>query len=195
MDFVECKYVPHASSHVYRNRVDGVVNAQANEQLGESEVDPSRNNTNEDSCPGLNRRTPGRNGHKSRQTSVHGISKIVSMDTGQPPVEVSGGEHGRNGTSTGSQGSVDGDQGSDFTMSSAGNVKDTTRVETVPAEPETESAKELQSNTVGRELVGLFERVAVTVVETSQARTQDESCDKSAINVARVRVVVQSYEQ
>mmetsp|Transcript_14850 Transcript_14850/g.28314 ORF Transcript_14850/g.28314 Transcript_14850/m.28314 type:complete len:260 (-) Transcript_14850:762-1541(-) len=158
---------PHASSHVYRDRIDGVVDAQANEQLGESEVDPTRNNTNEDSGPRLDSCTSGCNGDKSSETTVHCISEIISVNTGQPPVEVSGGKHGRDGTSTGRQGRVDGDQCGDCAMFSTRNVKDTTRVETVPAEPQAESAKELQSNTVRRELGGFFKGVSVTVVETS----------------------------
>ena len=136
-------YAPDTSSHVYRNRVDGVVDTQANEQLGESEVYPSRNNTNKDGSPSFYSGATSRNGDKPSQASVHGVSKIVCVNTGQQPVEVSGREHGRNGTSTGRQGGVDGDQCGYFTMLGTRNVKHTTRVETIPTEPEAESAKEL----------------------------------------------------
>lgn len=68
-----------AVTYVHGNGVDGVVNAQSNDQFGHAEVDPSTDDANEDGAPRLDGGAAGRDGHETCQASVHGVAQIVRV--------------------------------------------------------------------------------------------------------------------
>mmetsp|Transcript_20553 Transcript_20553/g.44500 ORF Transcript_20553/g.44500 Transcript_20553/m.44500 type:complete len:506 (-) Transcript_20553:148-1665(-) len=180
------KNTPEAVGEVDRNGIDGIINSEADEELGESHVDPSTNGSNDNGGPGGDDRATSGHGDKSTEGTVHGHGQIVGSFSGLHGFEDGVGEHGGNTSSGSSHGSGDKAESSGLGRVFTGNGEGRTRVETVPADPEDEGTQNLEGGTVSGKGVGFFEGVAVLVVESSLTGSKNNGGDQSGATSSHV---------
>ena len=169
---------PSTAGEVDRDGVNSVINLHGDEELGESVVDQTGDNTNANGGPWVDNRASSGDTDKTSEGSVHGHGKIVGGFSGLFGFNETVKEHGSD-TSTGSgKSGGDGTEGGSGGGGIAGNGQGRSRVESVPSEPEDESTQDLEGDGVGREFGRSFEGVSVFVVESSATRSKDDGGDK-----------------
>ena len=109
----------------------GIVNLEADEKEGTSEVDPSSNDANDKGCPGLDGGAGGSDSNETGETTVHGGGQIVGNNTSLALVDEGMSEHGTEGTGGSSNGRVDGSKGSGITKGSGRDEEGSSGVESV----------------------------------------------------------------
>lgn len=169
---------PSSAGEVDRDGVDSVINLHGDEELGESVVDESGNNSNANGGPWVDNRASSGDTDKTSEGSVHGHGKIVGGFSGLLGFNETVKEHGTDTSRGSGKGGGDGTEGGSGGGVFAGNGQGRSRVESVPSEPEDESTQDLKGNGVGREIDRSFEGVSVFVVESSATRSKDNGGDK-----------------
>ena len=170
---------PHAVGEVDGDGIDGIIDLELEEEGGETAVDPTGNDANEESTVGGDDGGTGGDTDEAGEAAVHGVGKIVLGLTGLHLAEESVSEHGGDGTGGGSHGGGDGAKTGNVSVSGGGDVKGRTGVESVPSEPEDEGTKDLKGDGVGGEGGGLGEGVAIGILETATTGTKDLGGDES----------------
>mmetsp|Transcript_15568 Transcript_15568/g.18744 ORF Transcript_15568/g.18744 Transcript_15568/m.18744 type:complete len:247 (+) Transcript_15568:203-943(+) len=108
---------PSSVGKVDRNGVDGIVNLHANEELGETNVNPATNHSDDDSSPGGDNRATSSDGDEATESSIHGHSKIVSDFTSLHGFEHGISEHCGDTSCSGSNSGGDGTKSGDGSRS------------------------------------------------------------------------------
>ncbi len=172
---------PSSVGEVNRNGIDGIINLHGDEELGESVVDKSCNNSNDAGGPWVDNGASSSDTDKSTKSSIHGHGQIIRDLSSLLVFHETVDRHGSH-TSTGSgKGGGDSAKGSSGSRSFVGNGQGGSRVESIPSEPEDESSEDLEGGGVGREISRSLEGIAIIVVESSSARSKDDSSNKSAV--------------
>ena len=177
---------PDTVGKVNRNGIDGVVNLHLDEEVGESVVDPSGNNSNETRAPWSDDRASGGDSDKSSKSTVHGHGEVIRSFPGCSPVNEGVSEHGGDTGSSGGNSSGDSTEGGSGGRIRVVNGQGGTRVESVPTDPEDESSENLKGNTVSLESVRGLEGISILVVESSLTGSKDNGSDKSGSSSSQV---------
>ena len=122
---------PHTATEVDRDGINGIVNLEADEKEGTSEVYPASNDANDEGSPGFDGSTRSGDGNETSETTVHGGSQIVGNNTGLALVNNGMGEHGAEGTGGSSNARIDGRKRSGVTKSSGRDEEGSSGVESV----------------------------------------------------------------
>mmetsp|Transcript_2208 Transcript_2208/g.4803 ORF Transcript_2208/g.4803 Transcript_2208/m.4803 type:complete len:389 (-) Transcript_2208:382-1548(-) len=168
---------PNPSNHVYGNRVHGVVYPDPNHQSRASEVEKTRNETDDDGGPRLDVRAAPRDGNQPAQTAHQRVGEAEHRLPRLPLHEPRLGQQGRDGPRRGGEGGVHGGVLGEVRLVLGGYVVHGPGVESVPSEPQDEYPQDLQRDGMTREIVGAPLPVPV-VVKPSLPRPEDERGDE-----------------
>ena len=169
---------PGSVGEVDRDGVNSVINLHGDKEFGESVVDESSNNSDDNGGPWVDNRASCGDTDKTREGTVHGHGEIVGGFSGLHEFNDAVKEHGGDASSGSGEGGGDGTESGSGGRFLVGNGQGRSRVESVPSEPKDEGSQDLKGNGVGRERGRSFKGVSVFVVESASARSKNDGGNK-----------------
>mmetsp|Transcript_13130 Transcript_13130/g.21772 ORF Transcript_13130/g.21772 Transcript_13130/m.21772 type:complete len:286 (-) Transcript_13130:728-1585(-) len=175
---------PSATDHMNGDGIHSIVDAQFDEQVRSQQIKPTSKYTNNNGSPRIHSGTSRGDSNKTRQTSIHGVCHVKRRNTGFSVVQKCGSEHCTKSSSACCQGRINSNQSGNISSILRSDGKSRTRVEPVPAKPETESTQHLQRCGVSSELGRFIKELTVLVVKATDSGAKndggDESCNTSS---------------
>jgi len=177
---------PGSVSEVDRDGIDGIIDLHVDEEFGESVVDASSNDSDDNSGPRVDGGASSSDGNKTSEGTVHGHGQIIRDFTSLLGFDGAIQEHGGNTSTCSGKGGSDGTKGGSGGGVGVGDDQSRSGVESVPSEPQDEGSEDLEGSGVGREVGGGLKGISVVIIESSSARSKDDGGDKGSSSSSHV---------